>query len=78
MQGTFLTFNIASIEEEENITNLATASIKNPGKSSSATIAPEKVISTENFDALISAEGQITSINHKDYQLLLLLHIQGP
>lgn len=61
MQGTFLSFNIAGIEEEENITNLTTASIKNTGKSSSASIAPEKVISTENFDALISAEGQITS-----------------
>ncbi|AJW63006.1 hypothetical protein VO54_01529 [Elizabethkingia miricola] len=61
MQGTFLSFNIAGIEEEENITNLTTASIKNTGKSSSASIAPEKVISTENFDALISAEGQTSN-----------------
>ncbi|MCL1667697.1 hypothetical protein M2T82_06440 [Elizabethkingia ursingii] len=61
MQGTFLSFNIAGIEEDENITSLATASIKKTGKSLSASIAPEKVISTENFDALISAEGQIAS-----------------
>ncbi|AJW63933.1 hypothetical protein VO54_02473 [Elizabethkingia miricola] len=61
MQGTFLTFNIAGIEGEENITSLATASIKNTGISSSVSIAPEKVISTENFDALISAGGQTAS-----------------
>ncbi len=61
MQGTFLSFNIAGIEEEENVTNLATASIKNTEKSLLTSIASEKVISTENFDALISAEGQITS-----------------
>ena len=61
MQGTFISFNIAGIEEEENITNLATASVKNTGKSSLTSIASEKVISTENFDALISAEGQITA-----------------
>ena len=31
MQGTFISFNIAGIEEEENITNLATASVKIQG-----------------------------------------------
>lgn len=61
MTGTFLTFNIAGIEEEGNITSLATASINNFGNSSSISIAAEKVISTENFDALISAEGRIAS-----------------